>query len=136
MRVWTRREQTTIRDVTNRSILVVDDDPAIRDLVADALKDEGYQVETASNGAEAVEVVEHERPSLVLLDMRMPVLDGWGFAQVMRARGVRLPIVVMTAAENAQHWCDEIGGECALPKPFDLDQLFTTVARLVRAGAS
>jgi len=116
--------------VANNSILVVDDDAAIRDLVADALKDEGYRVETASNGAEAIEVVEHARPSLVLLDMRMPVLDGWGFAEVMRERGVRLPIVVMTAAENAQRWCDEVGGDACLAKPFDLDDLFGTVAAL------
>jgi CheY-like chemotaxis protein len=121
--------------VPSKPILVVDDDPAIRDLVADALQDEGYAVTTAANGAEAIEVVDRTEPSLVLLDMRMPVLDGWGFAQMMRQRGTRLPIVVMTAAENAQHWCDEIGGEGCLPKPFDLDQLFTTVARLVKASA-
>jgi CheY-like chemotaxis protein len=116
--------------VTTKPILVVDDDPAIRDLVADALQDEGYLVTTAANGAEAVEVVEGSQPWLVLLDMRMPVLDGWGFAQVMRERGVRLPIVVMTAAENAQHWCDEVGGDACLSKPFDLDELFGTVAAL------
>jgi CheY-like chemotaxis protein len=121
--------------VANKPILIVDDDQAIRDLVADALQDEGYLVATAANGAEAIEAVEENRPALVLLDMRMPVLDGWGFAEVMRERGVELPIVVMTAAENAQHWCDEIGGEGCLPKPFDLDQLFSTVARLTRANA-
>jgi two-component system, chemotaxis family, chemotaxis protein CheY len=116
-------------------ILVVEDDPTIRDLVAEALRDEGYPVETASNGAEAVEVVEHERPSLVLLDMRMPVLDGWGFARVMRERGVRLPIVVMTAAEHAQYWCDEVGGDACLPKPFSIDALYDAVERL-RARAT
>jgi two-component system, chemotaxis family, chemotaxis protein CheY len=114
---------------------VVEDDPTIRDLVAEALRDEGYPVVTASNGAEAVEVVEHERPSLVLLDMRMPVLDGWGFAQVMRERGVRLPIVVMTAAEHAQYWCDEVGGDACLPKPFSIDALYDAVERL-RARAT
>jgi CheY-like chemotaxis protein len=114
---------------------VVDDDPAIRDLVADALQDEGYVVTTAANGAEAVEAIEQRRPSLVLLDMRMPVLDGWGFAQAMRERGVRLPIVVMTAAEDARRWCDEIGGDACLSKPFDLDELFGAVARL-RARAT
>jgi DNA-binding response OmpR family regulator len=120
--------------VKTKPILVVDDDPAIRDLVADALADEGYLVETAANGAEAVEAVEGRTPWLVLLDMRMPVLDGWGFAQVMRERGVRLPIVVMTAAENAQHWCDEVGGDACLAKPFDLDQLYGTVEALRRAS--
>jgi CheY-like chemotaxis protein len=113
-----------------KPILVVDDDPAIRDLLTDALQDEGYLVTTAANGAEAVEVIDRNRPWLVLLDMRMPVLDGWGFARVMRERGVRLPIVVMTAAENAQRWCDEVGGDACLPKPFDLNDLFGAVAAL------
>ena len=113
---------------------MVEDDPTIRDLVAEALRDEGYLVEVASNGAEAVEVAERNRPSLVLLDMRMPVLDGWGFAEVMRERGVRLPIVVMTAAEHAQYWCDEVGGAACLPKPFDLGALYDAVARLQAGG--
>jgi CheY-like chemotaxis protein len=110
-------------------VLVVDDDPTIRDFLAEALRDQGYAVETAANGAEAVEAVARSRPSLVLLDVRMPVLDGWGFAEVMRERGLRLPIVVMTAAHNAQYWCDEIGAVCALPKPFHLDDLFGAVDR-------
>jgi CheY-like chemotaxis protein len=111
---------------------VVDDDPAIRELVADALGDEGYLVTTAANGAEAVEAVESRRPWLVLLDMRMPVLDGWGFAAAMRERGVRPPIVVMTAAENARRWCEEIDGDACLAKPFDLDDLYETVAAFRR----
>jgi CheY-like chemotaxis protein len=122
-------------DVGERAILVVDDDPDIRALLADALQDEGYAVTTAANGAEAIEVVDRTEPSLVLLDMRMPVLDGWGFAQMMRQRGTRLPIVVMTAAENAWRWCEEVGGDACLPKPFDLGALLETVERLSAPAA-
>src|SRR3712207_7416584 len=51
--------------------------------------------------------VERERPAVVVLDMRMPVLDGWGFARALQARQIRLPILVMTAAQNARRWAEE-----------------------------
>lgn len=111
-------------------ILVVDDDQAILSTVAEILHLEGYPVATAGNGMEALAAVERERPSLVLLDMRMPVLDGWGFARQLRARGVDLPILVMTAAQDAGSWAEEIGAEGYLAKPFDLLDLLDEVARL------
>ena len=89
-----------------RPILVVDDDPSILAIVAQVLELEGYPVETAPNGAEALKVLERARPALVLLDMRMPVLDGWGFAGELSERGVKVPILVMTAAQNARRWAD------------------------------
>ena len=111
-------------------ILVVDDDPSILAVVAEMLDFEGYPVETAVDGAVALQAVERRRPSLVLLDMRMPVLDGWGFACTLDERGVRLPIVVMTAARDAKRWADEIGAAGYLAKPFELPDLLTVVARL------
>ncbi len=66
--------------------------------------------------------------------MRMPVLDGWGFAKAFRASGKRTPIVVMTAAENARRWAEEIQAEGYLTKPFDLDTLIAAVARHATAG--
>ena len=116
--------------MSNRPILVVDDDPSILDMVAEILDFEGYAVRTATNGAEALEVVERVPPSLVLLDMRMPVLDGWGFARALKARGVRIPIVVMTAAKDARRWAEEIGAQAYLAKPFELPDLLTVVGRL------
>ena len=110
-------------------ILVVDDDPSIVTTVSEILDFEGYHVETAANGAEALQAVERRQPALVLLDMRMPVLDGWGFARELRQRGVDLPIVVMTAAENAAGWAQEIDAAGYVSKPFDLDQLISTVER-------
>lgn len=108
-------------------ILVVDDDAAIRETVVEILEFEGYPVEAAGNGEEALERVERQRPSLVLLDMRMPVLDGWGFARALQARGIALPILVMTAARDAQRWCDEIGAAGCLAKPFDLTDVISAV---------
>ena len=111
-------------------ILVVDDDSAIRCTVAEILNFEGYPVLTASNGAEALAVIESARPALVLLDMRMPVLDGWGFARAIRERGLRVPILVMTAAHSARQWAEEIKADGYLPKPFDLLDLLTNINRL------
>jgi CheY-like chemotaxis protein len=112
-------------------ILVIDDDPAILSTVTDILEFEGYPVATATNGAEGLRYLEQQRPALVLLDMRMPVLDGWEFARILRDRGITLPIVVMTAAQVARRWAQEIGATGYLAKPFDLLELLTTVERLV-----
>ena len=108
-------------------VLVVDDEESIRATVRAALDLEGYRVLEAADGAEALRIAASETPCAVLLDMRMPVLDGWGFAREARRRGYDFPIVVMTAAENARRWCDEIGGDACLPKPFDIDALFQVV---------
>lgn len=108
-------------------ILIVDDEAPIRDLVAQVLGFEGYPVKQAADGAEALQAVDRDRPSLVLLDMRMPVLDGWGFAAELQQRGVDIPIVVMTAARDAQRWSAEIRADAYLAKPFDLGELLETV---------
>ena len=111
-------------------ILVVDDDPSILSVVAEILDFEGYPVETAVDGATALEAAARRPPSLVLLDMRMPVLDGWGFARAARDRGLRLPIVVMTAAQDARRWAEEIGAQGYLAKPFEMPDLLAVVERL------
>jgi CheY-like chemotaxis protein len=112
-------------------ILVVDDDPAILAVVAEALDLEGYTVRTAKNGADALALVAEDRPALVLLDMRLPVLDGWGFARTLQALGIALPILVMTAAQDARRWAAEIGAQGYLAKPFELAELFGAVERLL-----
>jgi CheY-like chemotaxis protein len=111
------------------SVLAVDDDPSILDLMTDILSGEGYRVLPAANGAEALRVLEGDRPCVVLLDMRMPTLDGWGFASAMRDRGLRYPVVVVTAAENARAWAQEIGADAYLAKPFQLKDLLRVVER-------
>lgn len=114
-------------------ILVVDDDPSILETVAEALELEGYPVSTASNGAEGLERLWESRASVVLLDMRMPVLDGWGFAQAVKERGIETQVLVMTAAQNAKVWAEEIGAQGYLSKPFDLLDLLESVAALCRS---
>lgn len=120
--------------MNRRPILIVDDDPSILEAVAEFLNMEGYQVRTALNGALALETVERSEPALVLLDMRMPVLDGWGFVRELNARGRRLPIMVMTAAQDARRWAEEVQAAGYVSKPFDLVDLLTAVERLAGPG--
>ena len=110
-------------------VLVVDDDPTIRSSISAILDLEGYPVATASNGAEALAMVEQALPSLVLLDMRMPVMDGWRFAGALSQRSIDVPIVVVTAAQNAEEWAREVGAEGFLAKPFELTELLAVVER-------
>ena len=114
---------------SSRAILVVDDDLEILAMLRDFLEGEGLTVRTATNGAEALEMVDDLKPALILLDMRMPVLDGWGFAERLRERRSPYPIVVMTAAESARRWADEIGANGYIAKPFDVDELLQLIER-------
>ncbi len=111
-------------------ILIVDDDVSIRVAVSEFLRDEGYEVFTAANGREAIAIIERERPSLVLLDMRMPVMDGWTFARELQERDIRIPLVVMTAARDARRWAEEIHATAYVAKPFDLTELLDTFDQL------
>ena len=115
------------------SILVVDDDSSILETVTAILELEGYAVTTAADSVEALRVIEQRFPALVLLDMRMPALDGWGFVRELDRREVRVPIVVMTAAQDARRWAVEIGAAGYLAKPFELPDLLVTVERLLTA---
>jgi len=117
-------------DVTAR-VLVVDDDESIRDFVEMALADDGYEVVTAADGAAALALVGPTRPDVILLDMRMPVMDGWAFAAAYRdLPAPRAAVVVMTAARDAGERARQIAADAYLAKPFDLDDLLTCVARL------
>ena len=117
-----------------RPILIIDDDPSIRATVADILTSEGYSVATAVNGADGLKSLDRLDPVLVLLDMRMPILDGWGFARTLQARGIQVPILVMTAAQDARRWAREINAEGFVAKPFELLDLLDAVGRFVPPG--
>ncbi|MGE3856107.1 MAG: response regulator [Dehalococcoidia bacterium] len=116
-------------------ILVVDDERTIRELVCEVLADEGYEVIGASNGAEALSALEQNAPfSLVVLDMWMPVMNGWQFAAEIAERGISVPIVVMTAAREARHRAEEIGAIGYIGKPFDVDQFIESVETAIRSS--
>lgn len=132
VRAWARG---SLRLGETGVVLVVDDDEAIRDVVRDALEFDGYRVVTAVDGAAGLTALQHLEPCVVLLDMRMPHVDGWEFSRRYGVQGHRAPIVVMTAAESAERWRAEIGGDACLPKPFELEQLYVVVGRFCGASA-
>lgn len=125
-----------VRDPQTNScdILVVDDDPYIRATVSAILEDAGYSVATAENALEAAHAIARTPPRVVLLDIRMPGLDGPQLARDLRARNVQSKILVMTAARNAQRYARELQAEGYIEKPFEIDELQAAVKRLLLPG--
>lgn len=118
----------------SKTLLVVEDDPDIVFALASFLETEGYSVRASGNGLEAMEFLSKSgMPHLILLDMKMPVMDGWKFAELFRATYDRkVPIVVMTAAGDPARRAREIDAEGWLGKPFDVETLLAVVRRLER----
>ncbi|HKP54200.1 MAG TPA: response regulator transcription factor [Chloroflexia bacterium] len=114
-------------------VLVIDDDLSIRELIAYALGDEGYQVDQASDGEAALEQIDRQHPDIILLDMKMPGIDGWEFAKLYRERyDQRAPIIVVTAAKDAAQRGSTAEAASYLSKPFDLDMLIGRVSAIAR----
>jgi CheY-like chemotaxis protein len=117
-------------------ILVVDDEPTIRELVADALREAGYQIDLAANGAEALQLMQGHAPHAIVLDLMMPLLDGSGFVELKRLnpRFAGIPVLMVTAAYGAFDAAERLGADACLTKPFELEALVSAVDRLVGNG--
>lgn len=115
-----------------RRVLVVDDDLSIQGFLAEALADESYEVQTASNGREALEVLTAWLPDLILLDLMMPEMDGWHFRAEQRARPeiAGVPVIVLSATRDLAVRARDLEPAQIFPKPFDLDALLTTIEQL------
>jgi DNA-binding response OmpR family regulator len=119
---------------TAAHILVVDDDWQTRRLIRWALEEEGFVVETASDGQQALERATSARPALVVLDMRLPLVDGTAVADGLRSSlKVPPPIVLITADDRPAEKARRVGAYAYLEKPFELDDLVATVRRGLRA---
>jgi CheY-like chemotaxis protein len=123
--------------VAGERILLVDDDESIRQVVSILLVDEGYVIGSVGNGQAALDLLDTFEPDLIVLDLRMPVMDGWEFVRRYRARaGPHAPIIAFVAALHAEQEQTEIGAVGLLAKPFDLDELLEVVDRaLEQVGA-
>ena len=110
-------------------VLVVDDDPDIRALLVSVLADDGYEAEAAPNGRDALVALEDFAADVVILDLMMPVMDGWTFAERMKERW-DIPIVVLSAANDVARHGAQIGAADIVAKPFDLETLLPTIARV------
>ena len=114
---------------TPRPVLVVDDDEAIRAAEHQLLTDNGFRVVQARDGAEALWFMQHDPPSVVVLDVHMPGLDGPSFARELRMGLRHVPLVILTAAEDPRREADRCNAEAYLAKPFDSGDLLRVVKR-------
>jgi len=118
-------------------VLVVDDEPAVRESLRRSLTFNGYNVVTAEDGIQALEVIEREHPEIVILDVMMPRMDGLEVCRTLRSQGDDRSILILTARDNVS---DRVGGLDAgaddyLSKPFALEELLARVRSLVRRSA-
>jgi len=122
-------------------ILVVDDEKDIRNLLRQVLEHAGYQVETAANGREALEMVERSLPDLMLLDIMMPELDGWEVCRQVKSkqRTKHLPVILLTVRNQPLDkivGTEVVGADDYITKPFDLDDLLARVEQRLKAASA
>lgn len=115
------------------NVLVVDDQEVIRDTLQTALDDEGFNVETAANGKEALEILGRWKPCVVLLDLMMPVMDGWALIHKMREEDLLhgVPVVVFSAHRELRERAKQLDPDATLRKPFELQELQGVMERLI-----
>jgi len=117
-----------------RRILVVDDEPSIAELLAMALRYEGFEVEMASDGTEALARFDSFRPHLVVLDVMMPGLDGFAVAKRLAERRSSVPVVFLTARDTTDDKVRglSLGGDDYMTKPFSVEELVARIRAILR----
>jgi CheY-like chemotaxis protein len=115
-------------------ILVVDDDRDLRELLAAVLSTAGYEVLTAENGAAALSVLRTVLPDLIILDLMMPVMNGWQFREAQTALPdyARIPVICLSGHHAARHQATVLGISSCVVKPFEIDDLIEVVNRFFR----
>jgi CheY-like chemotaxis protein len=115
-------------------LLIVDDDEGLRESLREILEDCGYRVHTASNGIEALEAARQQKPAVILLDLHMPVMNGWEFRkqQLGDAALSRVPTIVITAGGSNLH---RLHVNTVLIKPLDLPRLIRAIERIAISSA-
>jgi CheY-like chemotaxis protein len=125
------------RQASRGRVLIVDDDRAIRELLADVLADEGYEARSADNGEVALQVLGGWPADLIVLDMAMPVMDGTAFRAVQLANPdwKSIPVVVLSATAGFLSEDATIGAKAVLGKPFEVDELLDLIGRWITRQA-
>ena len=120
------------------TILVVDDEPAVRDALERALKAQHYLVTTAANGQQALDAMAEQRPDLVLLDVLMPVMDGFETCRRLRELGDRIPVLMLTARDSIGDRVEglDAGADDYVVKPFALEELLARIRALLRRSGA
>ena len=115
-------------------LLVVDDEPNIRELLSASLRYAGFEVATAADGQQALALAESFRPDLLVLDVMMPGLDGFGVVRRLRESGRRTPVLFLTARDAAEDKVSglTLGGDDYVTKPFSLDEVIARIRAVLR----
>lgn len=116
------------------TIVVVDDEPSIRELVSASLHFSGFDVKTASNGTEAIDVITQTDPDLVVLDVMLPDIDGFTVTRRIRQQGVEAPVLFLTARDDTQDKVMglTVGGDDYVTKPFSLEEVVARIRAILR----
>lgn len=114
----------------SKRVLIVDDDEDLQALLQRALQNQEYEVVIAEDGLVALQELEKATPDLILLDIMMPRMDGYAFAEELRHRGLQssVPIIVLSADVNAKQKVDEMGADSYIAKPFDVRDLLGEIS--------
>lgn len=120
--------------VSEARLLVVDDEPNIRDLLASSLRFAGYDVLSAGNGNEALHLASTEKPDLVILDVMLPDMDGFTVTRKLRAAGIDMPILFLTAKDDMRDKVEglQAGGDDYVTKPFGLEEVVARINAILR----
>lgn len=118
------------------TILIIDDEEATRYMLRHLLEQAGYRIRTARDGVEGLGLLAQEKPSLILLDVHMPWLDGKKVVQILQSRQVAAPIILMSSDYEVPTWATALGAYTFVPKPLDLDHLQALVQRLLPPTSS
>ena len=118
----------------NLKVLVVDDEPNIRDLLSASLRFQGHQVLTAANGNEAINKIVDNQPDIVLLDVMLPDISGFGVTKKIRSLGIEVPILFLTARDDTEDKVTglTVGGDDYVTKPFSLDEIIARISAIMR----
>ncbi len=116
------------------TIVVVDDEPSIRDLLSTSLHFSGFEVQTAASGSEAIEVIEKTKPDLIVLDIMLPDIDGFSVTRRIRQEGIVAPVLFLTARDDTQDKVMglTVGGDDYVTKPFSLEEVIARIRAILR----
>jgi two-component system OmpR family response regulator len=119
-------------------ILVVEDDPTLAEFVAKGLQEAGYVVDIAEDGRRGLDLAAANRPDLAVVDVMLPALDGLGLIEALRHRGLRFPVLILSAKRSIDDRVKglEVGGDDYLIKPFAFAELLARVQALLRRSSS
>lgn len=117
-------------------VLIVDDDSDFREVLGTALEGAGIESVSVSNGQQALDWLrENPAPTVILLDLQMPVMDGRVFQQVAQAEGFDIPTIVMSGALDPAKYAKELGASGYVTKPFRAEDLFKQIGQVAGAGS-